>query len=88
MERIKININKYKKKNTKLCTTLWQEFAKQTCQDFGVIPPYNKIVFKHAKNNLAFLKAQVTNLQEGASYKGDDIKTYGKLLIYKLTKNI
>jgi hypothetical protein len=86
MDKIKLNLERYKTKNKKLCQTEWQEYAKQTCEDFGVIKPYDKIVFKLAKKNLQFLKAKVGNLKESAEYKGEDIKNYGRLLIYVITQ--
>lgn len=87
MEKIKCDLSRFKKKDTKLCKYEFQQYAKDTCQQFGVIHPYDKIIFKYAKSNLTFLKAQVTNLQEQANYKGDDLTTYGKLLTWKLNQH-
>lgn len=86
MEKIKLNIERYKTKNPKLCQTEWQQTAKEIIQEFGIIKPYDKIVFRHAKKNLSYLKAKAINLRESAAYKGDDISTYGALLIWSLSK--
>lgn len=87
MQKPKYDINKYKKKDDKLCKTQWQELAKQTCIDFGVKNPYDKIVFKYAKQSYIFLKKITDDLREQNQRKGDDLKTYGKLLIYKLNEH-
>jgi hypothetical protein len=47
---------------------------------------YFFVIFKFAKNNLAFLRAKVLNLKENADYKGVDLKTYNRLLIWSLKK--
>lgn len=86
MEKIKVDLNKYKNKNTKACRYSWQETAKKCIEDFGVLPRYAPIVFKHAKNNITFLNGVIADLTESATYKGADLKTYGKLLIWKLQK--
>ncbi len=82
-----MDVNKYREKDTKLCKYEFQEFAKQTVEDFAIGKRYQPIIFKHAKNNLVFLKAKVSNLRETAEYKGDDLKSYNKLLIWSLKKN-
>lgn len=87
MEKIQIDLNRFKKKDAKACDTKWQQVAKDCVDEFGVISPYDKIIFAKAKKNLAFLEAQITNLQEQAERKGDDLKTYGRLLVWKLTKH-
>ena len=86
MEKIKCDLSRYKTKNEKACATEWQEFAKKTIEEFNISKPYQPIIWKHAKNNLAYLKAKVLNLKETADYKGEDIRTYNRLLIWSLKK--
>lgn len=87
MEKLSERLNqKLFTKDKKLCSTEWQQFAKDIIAEFGVINPYDKIVFKYAKKNLTYLKAKAINLRESAEYKGEDISTYGALLIWSLKK--
>jgi len=86
MEKPKYDASRYEKKDDKLCATFWQQTAKDIISEFGVIKPYDKIIFKWAKKNCTFLKAKANNLRESAEYKGEDISTYGSLLTYLLTK--
>ena len=86
MKKIKLDINKYKKKDKKLCKTEWQEYAKKTIEKFNIGKKYQPIIWRQAKRNLAFLKAKVINLEEIAQYKKIQLKNYNKLLIYLLTK--
>ena len=87
MEKIKCDLSRFKKKEAKACQYKWQQVAKDCIEDFGVIHPYDKVIWRHAKKNLAFLEAQITNLKEHADWKGDDLKTYGRLLTWKLKKH-
>ncbi len=86
MEKPKYDISRYEKKDKTLCKYEFQQTAKDIIKEFGVIKPYDKIIFKWAKKNCLYLKAKASNLRESAEYKGDDIATYGSLLTYLLTK--
>ena len=65
----------------------WQEYAISVCDKFNVIPPYNQIIFKHAKRNLAYLKGKVTNLEDSPRFAElQKAKALGKYLISMFRK--
>ena len=86
MEKLKINIEKYKIKDEKLCKFQFQEIAKKIIEDFNIGAKYRPLIFKKAKQNSEFLENLAINLKEKANYKGEDIKTYNRLFIFLLTK--
>jgi hypothetical protein len=65
----KIDFNGYKvPKNQSNLKGRWHEFAIDVCREFNVIPPYDQIIFKLAKNNLSFLEHKVAYVKDSPKY--------------------
>ena len=66
MELLKSKLNKYqlpvKGKETKLQS--WQGYAIEVCQQFRITGRYRAMIFRHAKNNISYLKGRVENTKE------------------------
>lgn len=84
MEKLKLDISKYQKKEEKSATYEWQDYVLKVIEDFGVVKPYDKIIWSWSKRNISFLRGRVENLRESAKSKGEDLKGYGRLLIWSL----
>lgn len=75
-----------KKVDKKLCKTEWQEFAKQTVQEFQITGWAKAKIFKAAKSNIHYLKRCVVNVKEKATYEKKELSTYAGLLIWIISK--
>lgn len=62
----------------------FQDYVLEIIKEFGIIAPYDKIIWKWSKRNIEFLKGKVENLREQAKQKKENLNTYGKLLIWML----
>ena len=63
----------------------FQEYAINICAKFGVIKPYDKIIFKHAKNNKCYLEGRVALCVEKWGIEG--CKNKGRYLVSLFRKN-
>ncbi len=64
------SLDRYKKKDEKVCKHYWQEEAKQICEKFNITGYYKSSIFKKAKTNLLFLKSKVNICEEKGIYNG------------------
>lgn len=84
MEKLKLDISKYQKKEEIGAKYEFQNYVLKTIEEFGVVKPYDQIIWRWSKRNISFLRGRVENLRESAKTKGEDLKGYGRLLIWTL----
>lgn len=79
----RINFNKYEvKKEEKSAKYEFQDYCLKVIEDFGVVKPYDLIIWRWAKKNLSYLKGRVEYLREGKTDK--EVKSMGALLTWTL----
>ena len=77
MELLKQKLNKYKlPTETTSKLPRWQEYALEVCKDFNLTGQYKAMIFRHAKNNIQFLKGKVENCKEKFGVKLEDKGNY------------
>lgn len=84
MEKINSFLKNYQPKLLNLAPHEFQDYVAHVIEDFGIVPPYDKPLWKMGKKNLQFLRGKVESLRESAKYKKEDLKTYGPLLTWSL----
>lgn len=62
---------------SKLCDTVWQEYAKKTCEEFNIKGVWKVMIFAKAKKNLVYLQGKVEFVKE----KFVDVSDKGRYLI-------
>lgn len=83
MEKLKLNIDRYKTKDTKLCKSLWQETANNAVKDFKIKYPQDQRIFALAKKNLQYLMAQIETINEKMARENQQIKEHNAWTKYK-----
>lgn len=81
------DMSRFKQEDKKSAKYEFQDYILTVVKDFGIIPPYDKIIWKWSKRNIEFLKGKVESLREQAKQKNEKLDTYGKLLIWILKEN-
>ena len=66
----KLSLERYKKKDKKVCNTFWQEEAKQICEKFGIEGKWRTMIFQKAKQSLPNLKSKVSYCEERGIFNG------------------
>lgn len=78
MDRIKIDLSKYKKKETKV-RTRWQDEVSKWIKEFGIVKSMHVVVWKHigkGGKNFGFAEAKVASIREVAKKYNKECKEY------------
>jgi hypothetical protein len=86
MEILRGKFKKYElPKREEVSITNWQEYAIEVCQLFNLNGDYKKMIFRHAKNNLSYLKGRVENTKE--KFGTENLETKSNYFISLFRKN-
>lgn len=88
MQKIKIDISRYKKKETRK-QTRWQDEVAQYIKNFNIVQTMQPYVWKKVgKNgkNFSFIESQVAKINEWSVYYKKDLKEYSGNFINILKK--